>query len=618
MANYASVNLREPSEASSLAPHRFKDSESPMVVDRTLVRPGIGVWTPLCIIGGLAAAAVLAILHHVFDTHFNGRVVSGFWTQTKTSQIEILLATAFKILFCFSAGVSLCQVAWHSMRRQPLPLADIDHLLGGPSIMMFPRLNLLFQAPATLAITATILASSLITVFAPSLTVRQATAINRSITVPTLELSTDAWLDDMNIQQDSYSSPSRTWDKIVLTGLTSESPVGWTIPDGCAPECQYNISYFAPALRCSDLTPDQIDDGATDGLRVVPRVFQNPPGAYLRDYDTIVAGAIVNGVLNFTSEGYPSELTSVNNQYTWTFAYLPFDASNANDGALINAAGTTCTLYNATHAAQTHFANGTQTSSVSVVEFHDALNTSRRHPGHLFNENGDNDLPLVGGVGVGFAPGLGAPLHFIALADAITARLVGAVVANFQGDIQSLDPDTISLALETNLFEPLAPFNATTRFLGLSVSPSITNMSQALEDMVANITLSFVHLGTGFTTVDVVVPSTDTVYEYNRTTLGATYLVAFACLLAVSALGMFCLMANGEPSSNSFSQLLLATQNARLYPVADKIEADPALSEKSTDSIRLMYGEVDVPGRGVKAAFGLVSDQKVETLRRRR
>ncbi|KAJ7676574.1 hypothetical protein DFH06DRAFT_1291563 [Mycena polygramma] len=36
---------------------------------------------------------VLAILHHVFDTHLNGRVVSGFWSETKTTQLEILLAS---------------------------------------------------------------------------------------------------------------------------------------------------------------------------------------------------------------------------------------------------------------------------------------------------------------------------------------------------------------------------------------------------------------------------------------------------------------------------------------------------------------------------------------------
>ncbi|KAJ6578271.1 hypothetical protein B0H19DRAFT_577421 [Mycena capillaripes] len=579
--------------------------------------PGIGTWTPLCIIGGTVTAALLAIAHHLIDTYFNNREVLGFWTQTRTTQLEILLSSAFKIVFCFSAGVSLCQGVWHSMRHQPLPLADIDRLVGEPSLFTLPRINLIFQTPASLLITGAILASPLITVFAPSLTVIQPSATNRTLTVPTLNLSTDAWFDDIVLNTDNYVGPSGTWDKVVLASLTSEDPVGWTIPDGCAPECRYNITYFAPALRCSDLAPDQIDDrvGNSTGLRITPRTFQDPPAAYLAFYDTIPVSAIVPSIVNFTAIGSASNLVSGTDEFTWTLAYLPFSASNSDDGTLINAAGSTCTFYNATHHAQTHFANGTQASSVSVVEFHAPLNTTQRHPGHVFNENGSNALPVVGGVGVAFAPGLGGPLHFFALADAMTARLVGQVDRDIHGTITQ----TQTLLLETNLFDSPYRFNASTqRFTGLNSSSAITNMSRALENLVANISLSFVHIGTGFTTVEALVPSTHTVYTYNRITLGATYLASFGCLVLISVWGICCLVANGEPSSNTFSQLLLATRNVRLDRVADAVEADPQLAEKSSASLRLMFGEVDVPGRGVRAAFGLVSEQNVEVLRRRR
>lgn len=121
-------------------------------------------------------------------------------------------------------------------------------------------------------------------------------------------------------------------------------------------------------------------------------------------------------------------------------------------------------------------------------------------------------------------------------------------------------------------------------------------------------------MGTGLTTVDAVVTSPGTVFAYNRKTLMATYIAALVCLVAVSVFGMYCLVDNGEPSSNSFSQLLIATRNARLDQVADAVKAEPSVGEKS----RLMFGEVEVPGRGTRAAFGLVSEQKVEVLRRRR
>ncbi|KAJ7448915.1 hypothetical protein FB451DRAFT_1411041 [Mycena latifolia] len=613
MSSYSSIHLSEPEEIHSLRHRQFRKSEVPMgpEIRRTVVDAGIGMWTPLWIIGGTVFAAGIAVAHHIVDTHFDNRMAEGFWTQDKTKPLEILLATAFKIVFCFSAGASLCQVAWYSMRRQPLSLADIDCLVGLPSIVTRPRIGLIWKAPATLMIATIILASPVISVFAPSLSVRQASSATRSLSVPTLNLITDGWFDDIALVGDSYSGPSSSWDKVVLESLTSAGPLGWTIPGGCAPECRYNITYYAPAIRCSELAPDQINDG---GRSTVPRVFQDPPAAYLMGYDAEPAKAFTTGIVNFTAVNDPFDFTSSTDQYIWTLAYFPFVASNADEGALINAAGSMCTWYNATHAAQTHFVNGTQESSVSVVEFHDALNTTLRRPGHIFNEEANINLPVVGGPGVGFAPGLGGPLHFFAVADAISARLLGTITRDWSGNFVQQGPrNTASLILETTLFESPDSFNASTlQFTGLNISSSITNMSQGLENLVANITLGFVHLGTGFITVDALVASTHTVYHYTRATLVVTYLAAFGCLLAISALGMFCLVANGEPSSNSFSRLLMVTRNPKLDHVM--IEASPGVS---ADDARLMFGAVDVPGQGVQAAFGLVSHQDVQKLRRR-
>ncbi|KAJ7456100.1 hypothetical protein FB451DRAFT_1407430 [Mycena latifolia] len=340
-----------------------------------------------------------------------------------------------------------------------------------------------------------------------------------------------------------------------------------------------------------------------DAQRTVSRVFQSPPAAYLIDYDTIIAGALVTGLVNFTAAGDNNALVSPGDPdtFTRTIAYLPFAASNEDDGALINAAGSTCTFYNATHAARTHFVNGTQTSSVSVTEFH-APRGTRAH----LQRRGRREWWARGGPRGGFAPGLGGPLHFFALADAMTARLLGAIIRDVQGAIGPLDPTgDVSLALETSLFESPDGFNASApRFTGLN--SSFASMSQGLENLVANMSLSFVHMGTGFTPVDALVPSPGIINTSNRRTLGATYLPAFACRLGTSALGRFCLVRNGAPSSNSCS--------SRIDPVADSVEA----GEPRAEAIRLMFGGVAVPGRGTRAAFGLVSEQKVEVLRRRR
>jgi hypothetical protein len=255
-----------------------------------------------------------------------------------------------------------------------------------------------------------------------------------------------------------YLNPSGTWDKVVLQGLTSTGPIGWPIPDGCAPECRYNFTYAAPAIRCSDLTPNQINDG---GRSTTPRTFEDPPAAYLMYYDADPTTVSLISIVNFDLE---------TDQFSWTVAYFPFAASNMEVGAVINAAGSTCTFYNATYEAQTHFVNGTQQSSVSVVEFHDTLNTTQRRPNvtQVFD----------GGTGK-FVAGLAAPLHAFALADAITLRLLGAIIRFPDGPIQHFGNGTGTLLLETDLFESPGLFNLSTRqFPGVNVSSSVTNISQ--------------------------------------------------------------------------------------------------------------------------------------------
>jgi hypothetical protein len=108
--------LREQEHHGNLDFKEDPGSEIPIV---TSTPRGIGFWTPFCIVGGILAAALIGVLHYVFDSHLNNRSVSGFWTQAKSSQIEILLANVFKILFCFSAGVSLVQVVCYSLEWRP-------------------------------------------------------------------------------------------------------------------------------------------------------------------------------------------------------------------------------------------------------------------------------------------------------------------------------------------------------------------------------------------------------------------------------------------------------------------------------------------------------------------
>jgi hypothetical protein len=189
-------------------------------------------------------------------------------------------------------------------------------------------------------------------------------------------------------------------------------------------------------------------------------------------YDADPKSGLLTGIVNVTAQGVRNPTADQESpEFVWTVAYFPFAASNMEDGAVINAAGSRCTFFNATYGAQTHFVNGTQERSVSVVEFHEALNTTMRTPNnsHVF------DAEETGR----FVPGLGAPLHFFAFADAITSRLLGAIIRFTDGPIVPFGPGTGTLLLEIDLFESPGLFNLSTpRFPGVNVSSSVTNMSQ--------------------------------------------------------------------------------------------------------------------------------------------
>ncbi|KAJ7882902.1 hypothetical protein B0H13DRAFT_2344437 [Mycena leptocephala] len=160
--------------------------------------------------------------------------------------------------------------------------------------------------------------------------------------------------------------------------------------------------------------------------------------------------------------------------------------------------------------------------------------------------------------------------------------------------------------METNIFEPynvdsLSAADAGVRVLGINTTAHVTNVSQALHDMVANATLGYINLNIGSTAAEATVRSTDIVYVYDRKTLITIYAVAFFLLLLMSGVGMFSMVMNGEPSSNKISRLLVALRNPELDAVAEAVE-----DGTSANRVRLRFGDRLPGGRQNSRVFGVV------------
>ncbi|KAJ7504354.1 hypothetical protein B0H11DRAFT_513081 [Mycena galericulata] len=130
-----------------------------------------------------------SIMHHLFDSYLNNRTVSGFWTQPKAARL--LLQSLSSVMIFYAPSTT--------------SLGDANALLSGPSVMMLPRLNIFFQAPASIAITLAVLISPIITIFPRrSWCPRRHLSFARAQSLHMMNLTTDAILDDFSVPHQRY------------------------------------------------------------------------------------------------------------------------------------------------------------------------------------------------------------------------------------------------------------------------------------------------------------------------------------------------------------------------------------------------------------------------------
>lgn len=492
---------------------------------------------------------------------------------------------------CMSLTVTF--QSWYTVRRATLRIEELDALLSPPSLATPLWPSLVMVAPLASIIAFFILASPVITVFAPSLNVRQGDSYNQAIAVPTVNfaMAYDATSDDLGITYDD-GLVSESWDTATMQGLMSRTPIGWKIPADCSPACNYTIRYAAAAPKCIDLSPNRISNGtvAFDGIE---------PEAYLLGYDSgFMEGSTA---LNFTTQfGHDDE------EYGWTLAYVEMDSENNP-----HPRGTACTFHNATYETVVSYINGTQSNTVRVAEYHDKLNTTYLFFTETVPDDHYDSLGIKQPQNRNYKQALSptdiwSNVNLIIMAYALSSHLDGSII---YGD-GSYNNSQRSLITKTNLF-------ALGRGGEFTLKDGITNISQSLMDLVANVTLNFMNLDLGNMTVVATLPSTDSVYLYHRHLLIGTYVTAFVILLASGVIGMLCLVSNGVPSSNNFSQILATTRNPTLDVLAKgTCLGSEAVNRSSLTGIRLRFGEVKVDGwEDVKhAAFGAVDYEDVYTL----
>ncbi|KAK0207471.1 hypothetical protein IW262DRAFT_1419737 [Armillaria fumosa] len=476
-------------------------AESPPTARRTWM-----AGTPSVIAGLLSGAALTAVLHHVYLFILQGRTVSGqFWIKNSSNVLSMLV----QWLCMGSVSVSLTQLIWWLLHRRPFTVHQLNHLFSLPNPFRILRLASSRRGRNAIPVIAmaTILQGfALVSILAPnSLEIGSASPKNTAISVPTVFFS-ETYLD--GFECDPY--PSEAWQKVLGQALQSDTLFGWNAPAECGTACNYTIQYAAPALRCTELDMNEV-------IKMVPS-----------NGSTIT---VYNATYNIDN----TTVMPANISMAWRTAY------DANGKPTI--AGARCSLYNTTQQAVVSFANNTKNISPSIISY------------GVLVENEPVYWPGCGPIPDGnYAQDVGyASLTYAALLRWLYLQLQGSLA------VTSEKPHalTTTSGFDTN---NLFSLNETAG----TFTPNSENVVTALEQILVNVTVALISSLGHTTTVNASVVQDGLVWVYHVQRLWIVYITALVVTTACGAVGLVCILKDGEEHDVTFWDIVRATRNSEL------------------------------------------------------
>ncbi|KAK0431390.1 hypothetical protein EV421DRAFT_2024551 [Armillaria borealis] len=475
--------------------------------------------TPGVIAGLLFGAALTALLHHVYLFILRGRTVSGqFWIKNSSN----VLSTLVQWLCMGSVSVSLTQLIWWLLRRRPFTILQLNHLFGLPDplrILHLASSRRLWSAIPVITMATLLQAFALVSILAPnSLEVGSASPQNTTISVPTIFFSKAHIYDELNAQAGPayYGYPSASLQKVLDRALQSDTLIGWNAPAGCGTACNYTIQYPAPALRCTELSPDEANT----------MLFNSDlPAAYNA---TVIQ---VDGGLKWS-----------------TCMSMAWRTYHAGEKVTSAASGANCSIYNTTQQAVISFVNNTGMISPSILSYADPV----MFDWDTFYSNGPT-------------PEIVSAFSYMSVVTWLYTQLSGVVPSTFPMNMPASCPASASLGssnvISTNLFSVNESAGTFT--------PNRENMSSALEQILVNVTVALITSMGHTTMANASVVQDQLVWVYHGQRLWIIYATALAVTATCGAIGVACMLKDGEGNDLAFWDIVRATRNSELDAVVE-------------------------------------------------
>ncbi|SJL15166.1 uncharacterized protein ARMOST_18651 [Armillaria ostoyae] len=406
---------------------------------------------------------------------------------------------------------------WWIIRRRPFTILQLNHLFGLPGpfqILHLASSKRVRNVIPVIAIAAILQAFALISIFAPnSLEVGSASPQNITISVPAIFFSKSNFSE---LQWNPIlSSVSR---RVLDHALQSNTLDGWNAPVGCGIECSYTIQYIATALRCTELSRNEVD-------------------AMLPDSDAYPT------VYNSTSSFF-DPTTGANMSMAWR----TYEADGKS-----NTAGARCSLYNTTQQSIVSFVNNTRIISPAIISYD---NLTKFSSGLIT----DIHLPLVGSNSK-YISDLSPLLTYIA----IVMWLYGSLEGSIKYSPERLQPEVSDGAelLSNNL---LFSLNETAK----TFTPNSENVISALEQILVNATVAMITSMGHTTLVNASVVKNQLIWVYHCQRLWIIYATALALAATSGGIALVCMLKNGGESDLTFWDIVRTTGSSDLDAVVEE------------------------------------------------
>ncbi|KAF9061741.1 hypothetical protein BDP27DRAFT_1337696 [Rhodocollybia butyracea] len=563
--SYGPVRPADDSHQGFLDEERFSDSEYDPYrpeVERTAdsdlkhhsTSPsgsGSNWFSILAIVGGLLAGIIVMICNHIFFAFLDGRrsdLYSQFWITTAKNIVPQVAHVALGV----SMSCSLTHAVWYHVGRRSHTLPELDRFVTF-SRQVFFTLPLIVIAVINLSL-------ALIGVLVPgALTIESGTITSTIGPVPSVDLSSmyPVSVANMNAASD-YMAPSTLFKQAIYVAATTDVAPGWAAPEGecvSALSCSYTFNYTAPALRCTDLSPEDIGNGTDPGDGTT--VLINLDNWEWLDVQNFVGTYNATSNLNRTGD-VPWNVWEDTSIYDLTIACNPhFGVYNplALQDSELTPVGSTCTFWNATYSATTAFVNNTQSTSSQILSYNSPLSPSNCSI-DACPSNWVEVIPIVS-----------PDANFAMASRAMAETFVDLFLGNLTYFVQTA---TFFDAGETTSaqYTPLFSVNSSAASWSFDLTAPSGNLSRGLTDLFTNATLAFISIASNLTYPSSPAPTTlakmEILPSYNQYhyIVWKLWLIYGLAVLAVSiaaVYGIWCMRVDVHPSSMDFSEMVAAT-----------------------------------------------------------